>query len=778
MIHRHLLFVLFGCLALFAQVAQLILLRELATVFVGTELSLGVAFAAWCLGVAIGSFIGLRLLSRRTAQSSLPDWLVCLVTALPLLALATVRLLPGVCSVLPGTDLPFSTLLWLPLFVIGPFACSVGLAFVWGVSFLNDAGRLYMTEAAGTLAGGILFHFAGVESSPLALVALLAFLCVVSWCAVTWQITTRPRLCLLWLGKHKMVFSCGAILLGLWWWAGPCEQWLRRQQWQALAPEQTLLADRLSRHGYLAVLDAAEQKNFYSNGRYFMSSSPGEELSVAQVSHLLLVQHPEAKSLLLVGGGLNGFVRKALLYPLEEIHYCELDPALVELAYPYLSPVEQKALGDTRVHIHYQDARCLVEKSHHAYDLIIQFLPEPTTAAMNRYYTREYFAMVKKSLRPGGVFIFTLQSLPFPEGELLRRNGMIWRTLSEAFREVHAIPGTTAFFLASDDTNHIALDSEECAHRFAQMVAHDTCFHPALYRTLLDQEAIAHNAQMLREAAENIYLGETPGTYATTIVNSDAHPRAILSSLNVNGISPFIGSQFSEWTETIARVVCVTMWGAVALILGMAFWHMLRCRQVHTPTSHKLSLLLTIAFIGFAGMASEIVLLWAFLSSYGYLYAMLGLFTALFMLGVTAGAWLGRKVAGMRYALTMVQAVFAVYLFMLPGLLGYARGEAGGLLLLLFNLLPGVLVGMAFPLASYAMQKFFTLTTGTGGLYAADMLGASVGALLIGSFALPLWGVHQVCYAMSLCATAVLLLLCAAELKPARRLPFASGPLW
>lgn len=745
MSNRQRFLALFAMLALFAQVAQLVLLRELSVVFVGTEFSLGIALAAWCLCVALGSWWGVRLVRSRKGQTPIPACLACLVAAVPLLSLAMARLAATVWDVMPGTDLPLSALLLLPFVVVGPLALTVGIAFVFGVHALGEAAWLYVIEACGTLAGGILFHFVGVEMAPLSLLALLGCLLLL---ACTLLPFARRQTTPSWSWLIGNVGLIGAILVFavLWWWSVAAENWLRRQQWHTLAPQQEFVADRLSRHGYLAVLALAEQKNFYSNGRYFMSASAVDETAISQLAHLLLVQHPQASSLLLLGGGLNGFVRKALLYPLTEIHYCELDPALVTLAWDHLPEQEQQALRDKRVHIHYQDGRRLIEQSHSRYDLVIQFLPEPTTAAVNRYYTREYFAAVKQSLNHGGVLIFSLQSLPFPEGELLRRNAMIWHTLSQVFRDVHAIPGTNAFFLASDKPGQMAMSARECADRLVQLSARDTQFHPALYHTLLDQEAIASNEELLRQAAID-----------EAVVNSDLHPRAILSSLSVNGISPFVGSQFADWTSLLSGILLTVVAAGLVLVLAIALWDVRKRRS--KPGMQLATQLLIIAFIGFAGMAAEIVLLWAFLCSYGYIYAMLGLFTALFMSGVTGGGWLGKKVAGRRYALPLPLSLLVVYLGLLPWSIGLLPGKNGGLWLLALNLLPGVLVGAAFPLASHDCRRISTVSGGNGFLYAADMLGACLGALIIGSFALPLWGTWYVCHIMAVSGTVLLIFL-------------------
>ena len=53
----------------------------------------------------------------------------------------------------------------------------------------------------------------------------------------------------------------------------------------------------------------------------------------------------------------------------------------------------------------------------------------------------------------------------------------------------------------------------------------------------------------------------------------------------------------------------------------------------------KFNGLLAIATTGFAGMALEIILLFAYQNIYGHLYYKVGLIVTLFMLGLSLGGW-------------------------------------------------------------------------------------------------------------------------------------------
>lgn len=761
-----------------AQIVQVVLMRELAIVFGGSEFVVGVTFAIWFLCVGLGSAIGGLYADKlvnpgRLWSGPLP---LLLVLVLPV-ALYLIRMSRQFFPASTGADIPYYALLFVPLLTLGPICFLIGFAFVMGAHYFRDTSLLYVVEAVGSLLAGLAFHFVCMQMPALPLLLWIGMLLSVSFLFCFWPWS----FCKTWhegKAQRPWLLLAGTMLMMLL--TGVCpslETWMRRQQWQTIAPGQTFLREETSRHGYLAVLDLAGQKNFYWDGRYCMSISPNERSSLANLAHLFLVQHPSPQKILVIGNGLHGFLHEALQYPQLQIHYSELAPELVWLAQRYLPAMDRRALADPRVRVSYEDGRRFLQTCVAQYDIIISLVADPATAALNRYYTLEYFRLVKAALRPGGVFIFSLESLPFPEGEILQRNALILHTLAEVFREVRVTAGTTSFFMACDQVGHITFFPEECQERFRALARVDTDFEPQLYSLLLEPQIQKQSEQRLMVAAgllpaissvaENLelpseLLGEpVPLSSPTALhtphvcngalpVNSDFHPRAILSTLRLSGMFSFTEGAFSTFTRYL-EIFTIILGGAIYVVL------LLSCLRPLFPQNwqHALALggpvpvlLLTTALGGFFGIAAEIILLWAFLSSYGYLYTMVGIFAATFMLGLTAGAYLARLSLS-RFSptqmLVVVMAAIGLYLLLLP----FVYGMHSAVLFLLMNLIAGLLVGFLFPVANHFYQNFAPLARSAGLLYGADMAGACLGALLIGFFAIPLWGTWVVCLAIA-----------------------------
>ncbi|MBW2989847.1 hypothetical protein KY358_06030, partial [Candidatus Woesearchaeota archaeon] len=125
-----------------------------------------------------------------------------------------------------------------------------------------------------------------------------------------------------------------------------------------------------------------------------------------------------------------------------------------------------------------------------------------------------------------------------------------------------------------------------------------------------------------------------------------------------------------------------------------------------------------------------------------------------FMAGLAIGSYyMNRKIQGMgKKELVSIEFSIAFYSMLLPLVLmllsriksPFFVSLSSHTLIPLFTLLISILVGMEFPLAS---KLFFKGKIGetAGKLYNADLIGASIGALLVSAFFIPLFGILKVC---------------------------------
>ena len=228
-----------------------------------------------------------------------------------------------------------------------------------------------------------------------------------------------------------------------------------KMRWKISNPHIEMVASADSKYQHIDIGRQAEQYSIYLNGQY--ASAFPNEYEYAQITHLVMTQHPSPKHVLLIGSGLGGLVSEMLLHPIESLDYVELDQRLLQISGKYLSPSDRQALSDRRVTIIHQDGRYYVKNTpkRQYYDIILVNTPDPSTAFLNRFYTLEFFREAQKILKSDGVLIASVSSaVTYIGKEVGSYTGSLYRTLHEAFQHVLVTPGQTNFYFACNKGRH------------------------------------------------------------------------------------------------------------------------------------------------------------------------------------------------------------------------------------------------------------------------------------------------------------------------------------
>ncbi len=89
-----------------------------------------------------------------------------------------------------------------------------------------------------------------------------------------------------------------------------------------------------------------------------------------------------------------------------------------------------------------------------SYDVAILNLPGPSTMQSNRFYTLEFYRLLKQKLNPGAVFSFGIQAPPnYLNPEAVNLNSTLYATLKKMFQNVLIIPGEKNYFPAEINQN-------------------------------------------------------------------------------------------------------------------------------------------------------------------------------------------------------------------------------------------------------------------------------------------------------------------------------------
>lgn len=725
-----------------ATVAQIIILRELLVLFYGNELSAGLIFAGWLLWSGLGSGLSGKWALKVPANTILLRlMLVCLAAMLPLsvLFIRATRII----WMLPAGELPsIGKMLLISVVVTGLFCPVSGALFgiCWTIHRKlggNQALGIYLGEALGAAAGGLVFYFVFLPfgSAFTTIWITSGMILFISWWLFRpWRPVSNMRFGhLMWIAVSFLV-AAGALS------GSRLEHMSRRWQWGP-----NLLAVYDTAYHNIAILKKEGQVSVFANGLWLFSEP--DRLSAEHGAHLPLLQHPNPKTILLLGGGIAGLLDELFKQPgIRYIDYVEPDPDFIDLLKPHLSPATDRSLQHPRVRLFHQDPRIFMRRSHTRYDVILMNMGDPITAQMNRFYTQEFFAHVKQRLLPGGIFSFAVSGGESMLGPTqVRFLGSIKKTLLQIFPETLIYPGDQIRFFATDISGVLLSDHSALANRISQR---------NLQLTYIREDTLADALSPFRLD----YLKSMLESRTGAAVNRDFFPICYFHNLMMWTV---------QWHEVLQKSLYILVdfklrwfWTVLAIagvVIVAIFWTG-RCK-------YRIAIAGSIFASGAIEMVLQVVLLLSFQIIAGFLYRQLALIIAFFMTGLAIGAgWISRreptlpKTTVARGLFIRVQVLVCVLPFGLMLFLPLIHGEiqnflspaAIGWLFSGLSLITGILGGVHFGLAVMVMAGTGVALEKIGGaFYALDLAGAAAGVLIATLFILPIYGIMNTLIVMS-----------------------------
>ena len=714
--------------------SQIVLMRELLVVFYGNELSLGITLASWLFWIAFGSWAVGRWVADKIKEKIVVFSLCEIILAffLPLSVLA-VRLIPLIFKFSPGEIIGVLPMSIATFILLAPICILGGFLFVLGCEIYRvssggavQIGHVYILEAIGASIGGLLTSLFLISYfNPLYIMFLVGLLNLLVACLLLW--------------KRRILFSFATIiLLGFVFLLvlGRVDS-LRKsslnQQWRTYE----LLASENSVYGNITVTKRENLFSVFANGLYNFTIP--DELTSERNAHFPLLEHPNPKEILLIGGGSSGLLRQVLKHPVREVDYVELDSLVIELARRYLPSNE--ALNDPRVKIiSDMDGRLFIKRTNRNYDVVIINLPGPHTAQLNRFYTREFYAEVKDALKDKGILSFCLHSNPnYISQEQVQLYLTLKNTLQEVFPEVKITPGQTNYFLASKQKGILSLDWRILMQRLRERNVDAKYMRGYYLFSELSDERID-------------FFNKRLGQMQVSAINTDFHPIAYYYDMVL--WSTFfkynLKSLFKVINPKKIYIVCICIY----LFLLIPIWLKVIKRRI--PSWAVLTCMGT---SGFAEISFQIVTLLSFQVLYGYVYYKLGIILTSYMIGLVFGGWLITKrlkrQRGDYKLFIKTQVAIFIYPLILPILFwafSSLKGETSfwfgsNIIFPFLPIVAGLIGGFQFPLANslYLKTKSAKVGYSAGLTYGLDLFGSCLGALLTSIFLIPIIGIPLTC---------------------------------
>lgn len=471
-----------------------------------------------------------------------------------------------------------------------------------------------------------------------------------------------------------------------------------------------------SPYGRLQWLRRGEQHSLFVNGQ--LALTVPDEVGAEAFANLVLAAHPNPAHVLVVGlGGVGGVLRECRRHPsVTDLEIAIQDREALALVEPDLPPADREALRSAKVR--FDDPRGLAVWSWH--DIVLVLAPPPQTLLANRFYTREFFAKVR--LRPGGILAFQLPAAPnVREGEVLARNVSVYRALAP--KKILVLPGVHDLLLASEDRAP-AITPDVLLARFKErgieLRHHAQDFFAEPFQNGEVERVNRVYAEYPKRPPPAVPFSVSEAPSATpapeVLPNRDVHPGAVVHSAGALAREEQVG-----WLHFAARLAFLAPW----LLLVPAGLGVLRVWRKGSRAAASLAA----ATAGATSMGLWIVILMAYQAKVGALYGDLALLAAAFMAGFAIGA---RLRAGPERCDIMFVLICVLVWWMLP--------PGGGRALYLVGTLVVGQVGGAT--VANAAARF---PAAAPRLYAWDVAGAALAALLFGTFLIPALGATWAC---------------------------------
>ena len=761
-----------------AVIGQIALMRELIVVFNGNEISLGIMLATWLLWTAAGSSLAGRFALTGNSARRAVAVLECLLGFSLPPTIWMLRVSRSFFQAVPGELVGPAPMLLTALACLSGFCLISGALFVVATRMYQGgcdvparvaSSSAYLLEAAGSALGGLLASMVLLrffDSFQIAAVVLVLNLCMAAILSLR---VSRGQA----VACAVLAAALGAVLVL---YVAPYVNGSSQKRlWQGFH----LVASNDSIYGNLAVTETANIRSIYDNG-VIVASAP--DLAAAEEGvHYALLEHAAPRRILLIGGGVNGSIAQALQHPtVERIDYVELDPALIDIT-RRLFPEQSAALLNPHVHVHYIDGRHYLGTVPDKFDVIILNLPDPQTAQLNRFYTEEFFRIAASHLAPQGLLALQLRSSEdYISPDLAEFLRCIRHTLRQVFPYIAVIPGETLHFFAATQPNVLTENPQTLVSRLQER---------KLGTQYVREYFIPY--RMMPDRMEQIHEQLRP--LPSTPVNRDFKPIAYY--FDVVLWSAQFDSGYARWFRAAAELRFVRIVDCVLVVLLCVAAVVAFGKRPEMQA--RISATFCMAATGFTVMTLQIFVLLAFQSFYGYVYHQLAILIAMFMAGMAVGSWLGvrrirssgkpqlgragaihglsglagkssgakapslglvcgttevvpfhKTIIGTGSSLAVTQMLLAIAgptLLFIISWLSRSSG-AGGTMLTAHFVFPalaavcGMLGGYQFPIATDIYLHDSKVRPSLGALYAVDLLGGCVGALLLSTYFVPVFG--------------------------------------
>jgi spermidine synthase len=465
---------------------------------------------------------------------------------------------------------------------------------------------------------------------------------------------------------------------------------------QQLLPGIRVTGSKDSPYGNITTGEYGGEKSLYYNQRLLSYNDDVTERE--ENIHYAMLQIANPENVLLLSGSLSSHFSEIMKYPVKRVIYVERDPVLA---------FEEKILipdkDTSKLTIVHDDALRFMKKTSDKFDVVIVLLPPPSTLLLNRYYTTEFYKIVKSKLKPKGIFMCS----PGPGNNYFNEESVnlyssVFNSMTPYFKNVKPVNGNKLFFIASDADLSLSFSQLTDIRKIKTIYVNSDFLNDDLINKKSDEVLSLMNPEIKR--------------------NSSAFPIACFH---------FQSYSFSRnLDEKIPAIVFIILLFALPSLF-----------------IKRRSMFMYFSAASLAGF--EIIVLLILQITFGSMYQLSGLIIAGLMGGLAAGSGMNLKFLN-RFTLRFIAILLMIFYVLTGSLFNYIN--------LINHEIPEVIliIILAFLPAFMTGHIFRRLTLGKEGetllseTYSADLAGSALGFIFISGFIVPLFGIKVSIYMLSL----------------------------
>ncbi|MBD3169748.1 MAG: hypothetical protein GF307_09725 [candidate division Zixibacteria bacterium] len=713
--------IFFFTLGLCSILFQTYLIREFLANYTVNSILLGYAIFIWMAGGTIGVLIGLGRLST----SSMYRYGFNLLSLTVLAGIVFLRLFPKFLGYYPGEIVPLTIKMGIGMISILPSAIISGLLFGNGYCIYQrqlSASKAYLLDIMGFAIGGIMS-------------SVLIFPYIIPFDFFLVSIALLSIFSLLLFGSRLWIFSMLIIALSVTLAAMNVNKAISKLKW---APYE-IKAETDSPYGRVTAIQQENQYSVYFNSQ--KHSTIPDRISSELTVHLPALQLESHDRVLVLGGNIEALSRELKKYDFRKIDYVAIDEELVST---YRELGESKEQDYT---VHITDPRNFLRNTETTYDLIILPSVSYGLGISNRFYTNEFFELINKTLNPGGVFCFSLDTggsyIPQSISMALKS---VYNAVSSNFSNYQVIYTPDACFLCSHRAKPFDINPEYYTDRIRGMGITNSFFNPG------------YIGDILSPFRQTEFMARMESTDIGKSSNTDFRPitsiYAMLSSEELGG--SFLSNMMLGISAKPALVFIFGLLGLLLLLVIPFTSHH------KVPGFFDLSLI-TAAVSGFTVMFMELTALELFQSYYGSVYLYISFAIALFMVSNAIGLEIfGFYIRRFKPILpVLISQWVAISLIIMVGILTKlftTFPDYYGILSIAIIVVSGFCGGMVFS-ASVETIVMHSPGRSPAFTYGSDLYGAGIAAMVVMPLLLPILGVNWALLLLGVLNSLILMLI-------------------